>query len=114
MRILFLIIFAALISFFLNKDVSTFSNYEIIKQTNLELNFFVDFKNKIVNGIVKSYFSAIKDGEVIVLDTKALNIHSIIDCDTGEELEFILDKQYELEELGILLKIYKLSIKMNK
>ena len=107
MRILFLIIFATIISFSLNKDVSTFSNYEIIKQTNLELNFIVDFKNKIVNGIVKSYFSAIKDGEVIVLDTKALNIHSIIDCDTGEELEFILDKQYELEELGIPLKIYK-------
>ena len=42
-----------------------------------------------------------------MLDTKSLNIHSIIDCDTGEELEFILDKQYELEELGIPLKIYK-------
>ena len=106
-RNLFTIIFLILISFSINKDVSTFSNYEIIKQTNLELNFNIDFKNKVVNGIVKSYFTALKDGEVIVLDTKDLNIHSVIDCDTGEELEFNLDKQFELDSLGIPLKIYK-------
>ena len=106
-RKLFTIIFLILISFSINKDVSTFSNYEIIKQTNLELNFNIDFKNKVVNGIVKSYFTALKDGEVIVLDTKDLNIHSVIDSDTGEELEFILDKQFETDSLGIPLKIYK-------
>ena len=101
------LIYLSLISFSLNKDASTFSNYEIIKQTNLELSFNVDFKNKIINGIVKGYFTALKDGEVIILDTRALEINSIIDCDTGEELEYIIDKQYELDGLGVPLKIYK-------
>ena len=106
-KLISLIIYLALISFIINKDASTFSNYEIIKQTNLELNFNIDFKNKIINGIVKAYFTALKDGEVIVLDTRALEINSIIDCDTGEELEYIIDKQYELDGLGVPLKIYK-------
>ena len=91
----------------ISKDISTFSNYEIIKQTNLELNFNVDFKNKIVNGVVKAYFTALNDGEVIVLDTRALKIDSIIDSDTGDELEYIIDKQYELDGIGVPLKIYK-------
>ena len=106
-NIISLLIYLALINFTINKDTSTFSNYEIIKQTNLELNFNVDFKNKIINGIVKVYFTALKDGEVIVLDTRALEINSIIDCDTGEELEYIIDKQFELDGLGVPLKIYK-------
>ena len=102
-----LIISILLIKQNISKDISTFSNYEIIKQTNLELNFNVDFKNKIVKGITKIYFTALKDGEVIVLDTSALIIDSIIDSDTGDELEYIIDKQYELDEIGVPLKIYK-------
>ena len=90
-----------------SKDVNTFSNYEIIKQTRLEANFNIDFTNKVIHGKVKLYFTALKDGEVIVLDSRALDIKSIIDSDTGEELEFILDKQYELEANGVPLKIYK-------
>ena len=57
----------------------------------------IDFKQKLVNGLVKIYFQALKDGEVIVLDTTALKINSVIDSDTGEDLEYILDTQYELE-----------------
>ena len=102
----FLITFI-LIYFSNSKDLSTFSNYEIIRQTNIELSFKIDFKNKIIEGIEKIYFTALKDGEVIILDTKSLKINSIIDSDTGEEIEFIFDKQYELDGLGIPLKIYK-------
>ena len=90
-----------------SKDVNTFSNYEIIKQTKLEANFNIDFDNKVIHGKIKIYFTALKDGEVIVLDTRALSINSVIDSDTGEELEFIIDNQYELDANGVPLKIYK-------
>ena len=90
-----------------SKDVSTFSNYEQIRQTNLEINFNIDFKEKIVHGKIKIYFIALNDGEVIALDTKALNIYSIIDSDTGEEIDYVLDTQYELASHGVPLKIYK-------
>ena len=32
---------------FSKKDINSFSNHDIIKQTNVELNFKVDFKNKV-------------------------------------------------------------------
>ena len=41
----------------------------------------------------------------MVLDTRSLKIDSIIDSYTGEELEYILDKQYEMDALGVPLKI---------
>lgn len=101
--ILHINIFFILFSILNAKDISTFSNFEQIRQTNLEINFNIDFKQKLVNGLVKIYFQALKDGEVIVLDTKALKINSVIDSDTGEDLEYILDTQYELESLGVPL-----------
>jgi leukotriene-A4 hydrolase len=104
--LLSLLLFLSLNSSF-SRDISTFSNYEIIQQTKVELNFNIDFNNKVVEGIEKIYFTALKDGEVIILDTRALIIKSIIDCDTGEELEYIIDSQYELEGLGVPLKIFK-------
>lgn len=97
----------SLISFSFSKDCNTFSNYEIIKMTNIEANFNVDFTNKVIHGKVKTYFTALEDGEVIVLDTRALLIKSVIDSDNNEELEYILDDQYELDANGIPLKIYK-------
>ena len=106
-KFLFLYIYLALIGFSLTKDYHTFSNYEIVKKTKIELSFNVNFKNKIVEGIVKTYFTALKDGEVIILDTKDLKITSIIDCDTGEELEYLFDTQYKIDALGVPLKIYK-------
>ena len=106
-NIIIIVIYFTLINILISKDVHTFSNYEIIRRTNAEINFNIDFKNKIINGIIKTYFTALLDGEVIILDTYALKIDSIIDSDTGEELEYILDKQYELDTLGVPLKIYK-------
>ena len=96
-----------LINFSFSKDVNTFSNYDIIQQTRIEANFDIDFDNKVIHGIVKTYYTALKDGEVIILDTRALSIKSIVDSDTGEELEYVLDNQYELDANGVPLKIYK-------
>ena len=96
-----------LISASFTKDTNTFSNYEIIQQTKLEANFDIDFDQKVIHGQVKLYLTAIKDGEVIVLDTRALSIKSVIDSDTGEELEFVIDKLYDLDANGVPLKIYK-------
>ena len=107
----FIISYLLLIFFFLKysiqKEVNTFSNYEIIQQTNIEIHFNIDFEQKIVNGKVKIYFKAKEDGEVIILDTKALIIHSIIDSDTGEDLDYIIDDYYKLESMGVPLKIYR-------
>ena len=103
----FILLFILLLNLSFEKDVNTFSNYEIIKQTRVEANFDVDFTQKVIHGTVKTYFSALDDGEVVVLDTRALKINSVIDSDTGEELEYILDDQYELDANGIPLKIYK-------
>ena len=75
--------------------------------TNIEANFNIDFPKKVIHGKVKTYFTALADGEVIVLDTRALSIKSVIDSDTNEELDYILDEQYELDANGIPLKIYK-------
>ena len=106
-NLIILYTFLFLIKLLQSKDVNTFSNYEIIKQTKIEANFNIDFDNKVIHGKVKTYFHALKDGEVIILDTRALNIKSIIDSDTGEELEYIIDTQYELDANGVPLKIYK-------
>lgn len=106
-----LILFISLSNLSIEKDINTFSNYEQIKQTKIEANFDIDFERSLLHGTVKTYFEALEDGEVIVLDTRALKIDSIIDSDTGSELEYVLDDQYELEANGLPLKIYKDYIK---
>ena len=106
-KIMFSFLFILSLGFSIGKDTNTFSNYEIIKQTNIEANFNIDFTEKVIHGTVKTYFTALEDGEVIVLDTRALKINSVIDSDTGNELDFVLDEQYELDSNGIPLKIYK-------
>ena len=88
------------------KELNTFSNYDIIFQTNINVHFIVDFDNKKVDGEVTISFKALEDGEVIILDTKSLIIKSIKD-NTGNELDFKLDNYYRLESHGVPLKIYK-------
>ena len=104
-KIIFLLLL--ILSINTKKDISTFSNYEIIKTTKLELNFNIDFSKKLIHGTMKIYFTALEDGEVIILDTNNLIISSIIDSDNGEPLNYILDEQYKLDPLGTPLKIYK-------
>ena len=102
-------IFLILIIFISNtnqKELNTFSNYDIISQTNINVHFIVDFDNKKVDGEVTISFKALEDGEVIILDTKSLIIKSIKD-NTGNELDFKLDNYYRLESHGVPLKIYK-------
>ena len=106
-KISFLLILLISLSLSKEKDTNTFSNYEIIKETRIEGNFNIDFEQKVIHGTVKSFFKALGDGEVIVLDTRALKINSVIDSDTGEELEYILDEAYQLDANGVPLKIYK-------
>ena len=106
-KISIIFIFILFFNLSYEKDISTFSNYEIVKQTRIEVNFNIDFTQKVVHGTAKIYLTALEDGEVIVLDTRALKIYSVIDSDTGEELDYILDEVYELDANGIPLKIYK-------
>ena len=105
-KISFFLILIIFISKTNQKELNTFSNYDIISQTNINVHFIVDFDNKKVDGEVTISFKAIEDGEVIILDTKSLIIKSIKD-NTGNELDFKLDNYYRLESHGVPLKIYK-------
>ena len=105
-KILFFLISIILLSISNQKELNTFSNYDIIFQTNINVHFIVDFDNKKVDGEVTISFKALEDGEVIILDTKSLIIKSIKD-NTGNELDFKLDNYYQLESHGVPLKIYK-------
>ena len=105
-KISFFLILIILISNTNQKELNTFSNYDIISQTNINVHFIVDFDNKKVDGEVTISFKALEDGEVIILDTKSLIIKSIKD-NTGNELDFKLDNYYRLESHGVPLKIYK-------
>ena len=97
-----------LITNILNKeDPSTFSNYFQIKQKHLDAHFNIDFDNSIIKSKAKLYFEALKDGELIILDSRALKIISIIDPDTGNELKYEYDTHFSLPSLGTPLKIYK-------
>ena len=89
------------------KDPSTFSNYDQITQTSIEGNYKIDFNTSIITGKVKIYFKAQMDGEVIILDTNELTILSVIDSNTGYDLEWKLDTKHSLDSLGTPLKIYK-------
>ena len=105
-KISFFLILIILISKTNQKELNTFSNYDIIFQTNINVHFIVDFDNKKVDGEVTISFKALEDGEVIILDTKSLLIKSVKD-NTGNELDFKLDNYYRLESHGVPLKIYK-------
>ena len=105
-KISFFLILIILISKTNQKELNTFSNYDIISQTNINVHFIVDFDNKKVDGEVTISFKALEDGEVIILDTKSLIIKSVKD-NTGNELDFKLDNYYRLESHGVPLKIYK-------
>ena len=105
-KISFFLILIIFISNTNQKELNTFSNYDIISQTNINVHFIVDFVNKKVDGEVTISFKALEDGEVIILDTKSLIIKSIKD-NTGNELDFKLDNYYRLESHGVPLKIYK-------
>ena len=93
------------------KDPSTFSNYDQIAQKSIEGNYKIDFDTSTINGKVKILFSAVYEGEVIILDTKNLEITQIIDSNTGDILikdtDWVLDTKSTLDSLGTPLKIYK-------
>lgn len=88
------------------KDISSFSNSDIIQQKRIEVNFNVDFDTKIVYGKMKIYFQPMFSGDIIVLDTQQLEILSIIDPNTGETVSYLFDTEHALTNLGTPLKIY--------
>lgn len=88
-------------------DPSTFSNFDQIIQKKIEGNYKLDFDKKIIDGTIKIYFHSIIDGEVIILDTSQLTVTSVIDSDTGDSLEYVVDTRHKLDSLGTPLKIYR-------
>ena len=105
-QISFFLISIIFISIANQKELNTFSNYDIIKQTYVNVHFTVNFNRKIVDGEETISFQALDDGEVIVLDTKSLEINSIKDGE-GNQLNYQLDTYSKLESHGVPLKIYK-------
>ena len=52
-KISIIFIFILFFNLSYEKDISTFSNYEIVKQTRIEVNFNIDFTQKVVHGTAK-------------------------------------------------------------
>jgi leukotriene-A4 hydrolase len=55
--------------------------------------------------MIRITLKAILSGDLIILDSKNLNIQSIVDSKTGNPLQYKLDKDHEIESLGTPLKI---------
>ena len=92
---------------FSKEDPSTFSNYFQIKQKHIEGHFQINFNTSTIISKVKIFFESLMDGELIILDSKSLKINSIIDPDTGLNINYEYDTYYSLPSLGTPLKIYK-------
>ena len=94
-----------------SKDPSTFSNYDQIAQKSIEGHYKIDFETSTIYGKVKILFTAVKEGEVIILDTKNIAIIQIIDSNSGDILvkdtDWVLDTKSTLDSLGTPLKIYR-------
>ena len=92
---------------FSKEDPSTFSNYFQIKQKHIEGHFQINFNTSTIISKIKIFFESLMDGELIILDSKSLKINSIIDPDTGLNINYEYDTYYSLPSLGTPLKIYK-------
>ncbi|XP_044744226.1 leukotriene A-4 hydrolase [Coccinella septempunctata] len=75
-------------------DPSSFSRPDLALVTNIELNLSVSFEKKIFTGFVILKVEKI-DGSAneVILDTKDLNIHKIIEVDLDKEVKYILGEQ---------------------
>ena len=75
-------------------DPSSFSNVDIFVLRHLSLNWTVDFASKTVYGSAELTFApspdrlASADGSLLILDSRALDISSILLKETGNELSF--------------------------
>jgi leukotriene-A4 hydrolase len=67
-----------------SKDVSTQSNYDVIKMNHLSGEFKIDFEKKIVHGSLIYNLTAESAGEQIIFDTNKLNITKVYKIDTKE------------------------------
>ena len=87
-------------------DSHTLSNYQDVTITNSHLNLKVDFENKILKGFVTHDFIKKTDTNILVLDSKYLEIDSVTDG-IGNKLNYELGKFDEL--LGTAVKIQLLE-----
>ena len=71
-----------------SKDNSTLSNYQSISLTNLNGIFEPDFDQKIIIGNLEYTFLSKENGDIITLDAKYLDIISIKNNDTGNDLKY--------------------------
>ena len=88
-------------------DSHTLSNYQDVTITNSHLNLKVDFENKILKGFVTHDFIKKTDTNILVLDSKYLEIDSVTDG-KGNKLNYELGKFDEL--LGTAVKIQLLEV----
>ena len=76
-------------------DISTLSNYQNIKITQLDGILEVDFTNKLIMGDITFKFKGLKTGKEIILDTNYLKINSIIEPITKKEIQFKFGKRID-------------------
>ena len=86
-----------------SKDNSTLSNYQSISLTNLNGIFEPDFDQKIIIGNLEYTFLSKENGDIITLDAKYLDIISIKNNDTGNDLKYTFGEKNE--KLGTPLNI---------
>ena len=100
-----IICFFLLLSLTKSLDNSTLSNYKQIELKRLEGIFEPDFEAKIVKGKLTYFFKALEKGDQIILDTKYLEIFSVIDADQKNNVTFKNDESEGDEYLGVPLVI---------
>ena len=87
-------------------DSHTLSNYQDITITNSHLNLKVDFENKILEGFVTHDFIKKADTNVLVLDSKYLEIDSITDG-KGNKLNYDFGEFDELLGTAVKIKLFE-------
>jgi len=88
-------------------DVSSYSNFDKIRQDKIKINAKIDFENKKFAGNVDICFTVLDKEETrIILDTKSLEIFSVKELNSGKELKWYLyDENADKKALGTPLVI---------
>ena len=88
-------------------DVSSLSNFDKVRQTDYEVDLFINFEKQILEGTVIISFDIIDSNEkTIVIDTKKLHIETVSCLETNKELSFKIHKDHKSKDsLGTPLEI---------
>ncbi|XP_053377256.1 leukotriene A-4 hydrolase-like isoform X1 [Mercenaria mercenaria] len=75
-------------------DPTSFSNPDKVVVTDIDLDLEVDFKRHVLAGVVNLSLKKLIDGvDTVILDTRDVTVHSVIDKQTGQQLEFVLGEK---------------------